>query len=550
MTSGGETGELQNNQQPTLTEASHETQDKNSETPILVTAGGKMCIFCSQEGHTHSNLQTPTEEIPPLLYRWSNIDSQGVNSRRFFQAGLFAEGTQYLDPHELTQGDFNKFVEAHVRIDKTLSPFISTFRMMLAPMHRALRNGEGAIVSIIDTRKLITPVYSAQKLIRTLKLKFRFYKGIAEYLVWGHIPNSAIICSFKASSFMKLARENPEVEDLLQFENIASFSRSGNALHRVLGTGPGGLNHQTGATIGRFLLKLEVPFEFCKTISFGMYKSWWMKARGGTLEEFYTGLESGYYSLNQVLDTPAIMTNTADEDEDEEMLDDESETSEHPELPGSSQQHQARREMPAVSEDQSSERPATPATPASPEANSSEAPLFPDMSDNADGSEESVFSGFSRLSEIFEFREDPIPENGPQSDEETVTDDLCASIDLFPAEDSLPPGPAVIKLFDGATKQWIQQGTYKDPLNGSSAETSIIIDDSDDEVIQITGSQTRGVKAESAVMIDLEGVSKKPIIVTNTGNIQPLSQRGSNVPASKPHDRFAADRARVLHFWG
>ncbi|PLB45511.1 hypothetical protein P170DRAFT_413787 [Aspergillus steynii IBT 23096] len=488
--------QFQPDQQPAHTPEIYPTDKTNrtdenhkAQAPVLVTAGEKICLFCFEEGNVHPDLQI-SDELPPLLYRWSNVDSQGVNSRRFYQAGLFAEGTEYLHPHELPQGEFHRFVENHVRISKSLSPFISTSRTILAPMHRALRNGEGAIVSIIDQKKLNTPIYCAQTLVKTLKLKFKFYNGAAEYLVWGSIPKSAIVCSFKASSLLKISRENPEIEDFLQFENMLSFSRTGLALHQILGSGPGSLDYQTGATIGRLLFKLEVPYEYCKNVSQGMFYSWWMKRRG-TWEDFHRGVEDGYYLL------PA--TNTADK----EMLD---------------------------------------------------VPDIPDVSELAG-------PGF--------------PESIHQSDEETVTnDDPRTPIDLFSAADSPPPspgsqspspGPAVVKLFDGATKQWIaQQGkrNNKDRFpselseqTGSSAETAISIDDSDDEFYKVFSSQPSRIKDEPSIfgssppaLIDLEEIVPKPIVTVN--DMRTTAQGGSVPKRQNPHDQFAADRERVLRFWG
>ncbi|KAI9038547.1 uncharacterized protein KD926_010676 [Aspergillus affinis] len=549
VTGPGSQAERENKFNQPTARATDET-DQNQEVPILVTAGGKFCLFCFQECNMHPDLQSPADEIPPLLYRWSNVDSQGVNSRRLFQAGLFAEGTDYFHPNEVPQDVFNKHVENHLRIKRSVTPFISTFKMMLAPIHHALRNEEGAIVSIIDRRKLSTPIYYAQSLVKTLDLRFSFYNGVAEYLVWGNIPKSAIICSFKATTLLKIARETPEFEDLLQFDSIASFRSSGKALHRVLGSGPGRLNHETGTILGRFLFQLGVPYENCQTVSYGMYNSWWMKRGGGSLEEFYRGVEEGYYALDQHLTPAPTMASTEDEEipENEEILGAE-------EIPEDD-------DMFEMSEVSGFEPPETPETPQISEA-CVESPGLPV------NCQVSLVLKIPQPSEIFVFSDHFDNFEGPgfpelpeahQSDDETVTnDDPRTSIDLFSMPSSPVPSPSqsplpVIRLFNGATKQWIaQQGDDTPPsrLPGSSAHTPISVDSDDEFDVIFSGCKSESSVFGSSPPAALNELSlvpdekTKPIVTLENDN-----QIGRRLVATPtPRDRFAADRERVLHFW-
>lgn len=557
--------EQQFEQQPAPDET--DRSDENQEVPILVTAGGKICLFCAHEGNMHPDLQSSTEEIPTLLYRWSNVDSQGVNSRRLFQAGLFAEGTEYAHPHEFPQGVFNQYIENHVRIKKTLSPFISTFRIMLAPIHRALRNEEGAIVSIIDQKKLETPVYSAHTLIKTLNLRFSWYNGAAEYLIWGSIPKSAIVCSFKASTLLRIAQENPKVEELLQLEKIKSFPRCGKPLHRELAKGPGSLDHETGVTIGKFLFQLEVPYEHCKSVSYSMYCSWRMKRRG-SVEEFYGGVEDGYYSLNQHLTPSPVMDNS-------EIPDDMSEISEVSELPDNAQISEAA-EIANISEDfemidrmsETSEMSEffefldnAQILEAAEMSNISEHLEMPEQPVSPRTRQFSATSDMSDISDIFNIKGPGVLETADyQTDEETVTDDdPRTSIDLF-SEAGSPRRSvsAVTKLFDGATKQWIaQQENNNTDLSscgppGSSAQTAISLD-SDDEFDDVFGQckNESSVPSSSPPALDLKEIIPEETIVNNEEkNDSPVVSHGSAPASSTPLDRFAADRARVLHFWG
>ncbi|THC98892.1 hypothetical protein EYZ11_001605 [Aspergillus tanneri] len=76
--------------------------------------------------------------------------------------------------------------------------------------------------------------------------------------------------------------------------------------------------------IGRLLSCVELPYDYCKPVSEGMFYSWRMN-RTGSWEDFYRGVEDGYYSLTQEFTTPppllppqTSIRSTADEEADEE----------------------------------------------------------------------------------------------------------------------------------------------------------------------------------------------------------------------------------------
>ncbi|PKY02534.1 hypothetical protein P168DRAFT_305826 [Aspergillus campestris IBT 28561] len=297
------------------------------ENTSLVNSCGKLCYWCMLENPTLENQETQdaarAEGLPPVLYRWSNVDSQGVNSKKLFLAGLFADGVDYFSPEQLEQGEFDNFVKTHVSIEKSPTPFISTFTSMLAPLHRALRNQEGAMISIIDTTKLQSPVFSARDLVRRLKINIRGYHGGGEYLIWAKVPSAAIVCSYKASTLLKIANEVADIGSILQLETISSFRLARPALHHALRNGPGGRDLESGMTIGKLLSMIGVSREHCKFVSEGLTYSWRF-ARDGSLEEFHAGVEEGYnahsYNADPVVQSSLPMTPvpaaTANDDED------------------------------------------------------------------------------------------------------------------------------------------------------------------------------------------------------------------------------------------
>ncbi|KAE8322030.1 hypothetical protein BDV39DRAFT_218917 [Aspergillus sergii] len=228
-----------------------------------------------------------------------------------FLAGLFIDTLDYFAPNDITTKEFEQHVANHVRIAKVPTPFISTFRSMLAPVHRAIKYKEGAIVTMIDSKKLQTQVYSAQKLVRKVGLKVGRYNGAGEFFIWGKVHESAIISSFKVSSLLQVASEHPHIESILQLDIIGTYEKAGRPLHQVLSKGPGHLDHQSGSIIGELLARLQVPQQYCHSIGQGIVYSWRLNTKKGSWQEFIGGVNSGYSSLSEVHDPeiplPAIL---------------------------------------------------------------------------------------------------------------------------------------------------------------------------------------------------------------------------------------------------
>ncbi|OJJ72907.1 hypothetical protein ASPBRDRAFT_206747 [Aspergillus brasiliensis CBS 101740] len=292
----------------------------------LCTGGDKVCFWCVQEQLSAQESEKErthpywTDEVPPVIYRWSNIDSQGVNSKTLIMAGLFADGRQFFTPGDIPQEKFNDYFSRHVHIEKTPSPFISTFCSMLAPVHRALWNKEGAIISIINTQKLDTEIYSAGRLFREQNLRIRGYDGRGEFLVWGKIPPAAIICAVKISTIQQLADKYLDIGEFLQLEKLASYKYNRKHLHSDLARGAGKLDRTSGFAIGKFLYSINLPIEFSRKVSEGLFRSWRLK-RQGTWESFYEGVDAGYGRS-----TPSTSVSEAGRPESVEISDDDSAT--------------------------------------------------------------------------------------------------------------------------------------------------------------------------------------------------------------------------------
>ncbi|KAL4815827.1 hypothetical protein BDW67DRAFT_175902 [Aspergillus spinulosporus] len=266
----------------------------------LCTAGDKLCFWCYTENLSNVSIATNglnAAQLPPLLYRWWNVRSQGLNSENGFVAGMFASLFRgYFAPETLAEDDFNRLFESHIRRHKDFpSPFISTFMSLLAPVHRGLREKGGATIAIFDTRKLRSKAYSARDFVREQKLKIgRTYNGAGEYEIWGQINNEAIICSFTIATLCRIADEHPDINQFLQLGLITTYKRNRKGLHKAMAKNAVSLGVKAGATVGKLLSLLDVPQEFCREVSGGMAYSWRIKTRYMPWQGFFEGVELGY----------------------------------------------------------------------------------------------------------------------------------------------------------------------------------------------------------------------------------------------------------------
>ncbi|KAF5860246.1 hypothetical protein ETB97_001780 [Aspergillus alliaceus] len=278
----------------------------------LCTGGWKRCLWCHKEGVKQ---QEVAAWIPPILYRWSNINSQGVNSTKMFLAGLFTDELEYFAPDDIEAHEFEQHIVNHVSIAKVPTPFISTFRSMLAPVHRAIKHKEGAIVTMIDPQKLPTQVFSAKELLRKIGLRIGRYTGAGEFFIWGKISSSAIISSWKISSLLQITSEHPHIESILQLGIIGAYDKAGRPLHRALEMGKGQLGHQSGLSIGELLARLQVPPQYCHLIAQGIVYSWRFNREESSWEDFIEGVNIGYSSQVHDLWAPLPAISDADNSE-------------------------------------------------------------------------------------------------------------------------------------------------------------------------------------------------------------------------------------------
>ncbi|KAJ5294372.1 hypothetical protein N7508_009193 [Penicillium antarcticum] len=233
---------------------------ENSESPHPLPIGElqdrDQSLECPDQKRTRG---LSIDKPPPLLYRWWNIDSQGVNSKHEFVAGLFCNRPTF-NPEDITDTEFLAFFRGHVTKQEVATPFISTFAFPLAPFHRALVNQKGAMVSIIESSKIPSKIFDAGPLAVKTRTFTGCWRGYAEYEVWGHIPAQAIVETLDINSVELIAQLHRDINRLLQPLLIRSFRRCNQDLRDILAIRhKGRSSFKCGLTLRKLLLLLRIP---------------------------------------------------------------------------------------------------------------------------------------------------------------------------------------------------------------------------------------------------------------------------------------------------
>ena len=200
-----------------------------------------------------------------------------MNSRYLYLAGKFAcTDSEFFKPEGLSEEEFLGYYRSHVSKAKVPTPFISTSILPLAPVHRALHSPEGAMISVIITSKLETPVFKAHTLVSMTDTATWLWKGYGEFLIWGRIPTSAIACTFTIQSLMDIASTHQEIQQFLQLPLIESSRHCNGELHERLRTHISALGEYSG-TLNRLVDLLGVPQIYQKIVAQKIEKAWTMK---------------------------------------------------------------------------------------------------------------------------------------------------------------------------------------------------------------------------------------------------------------------------------
>ncbi|KAJ6021781.1 hypothetical protein N7540_007285 [Penicillium herquei] len=236
------------------------------------------------------------DQMPTVLFRWYNIDSQGINSEDLIRAGLFTGDDNFdLDVNHVRKHEILEMFESHVSKAKCPSPFISTFVHPLSPIHRAIRKQNEARLAMIDTSKLGPDaiVIKASTLVQLTNTRTRKWRGYGEYLIWEEVPRNAILCTFKISRLEDIAMDWLDIGEFLQLDVLRNTKFSDKHLYWELAKN---LEMMPGNTLNEALLNmvklLEVPNEFEETVAQRFKEAWMSMGRFSGTTEQGLGLQS------------------------------------------------------------------------------------------------------------------------------------------------------------------------------------------------------------------------------------------------------------------
>ena len=176
--------------------------------------------------------------LPPLLWRYHDSSSQGLNSPSGFKSGRNAHARapsrgpplckdlEWIDVLEHLNPSKNSELHIH-------SPFISTSSRLLWLLRKALSKKEfSGCISLIDSSGLdpkgvyyVPPFHTELKNHCAFDNGAQYYKGISEHLIWNEIPPSAIIKTDSLAAFQALVNANEALETLLRLNDLTSGAK-------------------------------------------------------------------------------------------------------------------------------------------------------------------------------------------------------------------------------------------------------------------------------------------------------------------------------------
>ena len=239
---------------------------------------------------TNANLlgHTPPEALPPLLYRFSNSNSAGINGPTVIRAGLFAamdkESGTFL-PEHLPEESFLEYFRRHVTkvkkpLKPSLSPFISFSKGPLLPIHRGICNRNEARVFIVDTSKLTNTAYEATPLAESTGTATETWKGYGEYLVWNEVPAAAIACTFTITELENIVSEHLDIGAFLQLPRIRKRKHCTRFLYSDLAKHMPESNDGYACILERFTELIGVPESLREAVAGDFRETWTEKFKG------------------------------------------------------------------------------------------------------------------------------------------------------------------------------------------------------------------------------------------------------------------------------
>ncbi|KAK6435148.1 hypothetical protein LTR95_008673 [Oleoguttula sp. CCFEE 5521] len=198
--------------------------------------GTRLWLYQDEADVAILDLVAPSEEsvrppLPPLLFRYWDKNSQGLNSKDRFVCGRYKNAMTRPRPAPAVSDLEWNDVAWHMDHRTENTPFISTSSMLVWVLKKAMKGYKAGErtghISVIDASKLDQEAcYWVPPLHATLKKQKMFrkggfnYVGSAEHLVWHEIPKRAILSTISIQD-LKLQAQTPPFYRFLRLDEFA-----------------------------------------------------------------------------------------------------------------------------------------------------------------------------------------------------------------------------------------------------------------------------------------------------------------------------------------
>ena len=243
--------------------------------------------------------------LPRIAFRAFNSSSRGFNSAIGFRAGEFYDTTTIPPPPNTQSPFYRKRAIQHISsVASGPTPFISVTKNLLRAIHHGLKSGSDSSIAVIDLQKvekfnLRKPdhAFTSVQPVRPLQLESPDgYTGSGEYLIWGEIPNSAVISCVKIAQLLSF-EEDTGNEGPLFLDTIRCSKYSTAARNRIK-QAQTPLTRRSGQAVGKFSKALGVPQGYHDDAIRSIMRDWrFNESRSRTWrknKKFIRGIDEGY----------------------------------------------------------------------------------------------------------------------------------------------------------------------------------------------------------------------------------------------------------------
>ncbi len=225
------------------------------------------------------------DKRPRVAFRCYNVEYYGLNSSTGFRAGRYT-GTTDAIPPPLDMMDAAFEAESNKHLSKNMTgatSFISVRDNILPAFHEAMHKSNASIAVInLEAANSNTRVYSAALAIRKLNKAFgrawhkeNQYRGSGEWLVWGEIPQQAVIATFTIKQLYAAfdAIGFSRIPTYLGFETIREHNHL-IKLRKSFRSTPRRVCHAAGVAIGIMVKSMGVPDRFLGNVVQVFVRDW------------------------------------------------------------------------------------------------------------------------------------------------------------------------------------------------------------------------------------------------------------------------------------